>query len=132
MPSDVTELSSPSFSRLHLCDGVQTESISIAFYPRLLSSLARTHPTTTPTRILPNPHNVQKRNLHHLPYVLSPSLVQNQTNPSPPLPEKSSWWGCGSHVQSVMDPLPKDTWCTCEPKTEVGGTKYPPMAAKAD
>ena len=41
----------------------------------------------------------------------------------------ASWWGCGKHIASVMDSLPEDKWCTCEPKVE---SRYPPMAAKAD
>ncbi|KAF6220715.1 hypothetical protein HO133_003148 [Letharia lupina] len=46
--------------------------------------------------------------------------------------EKSSWWGCGQHVPMVMDKLPQESWCTCEPKVEKEGTRYPPMAPKAD
>ncbi len=45
---------------------------------------------------------------------------------------KASWWGCGQHVPGVMDKVPKDDQCTCEPKVEKEGKKYPPMAAKAD
>lgn len=41
---------------------------------------------------------------------------------------KSTWWGCGSHVAMVMDSVPEDERCTCEPKVDVGGTKYPPKA----
>jgi len=74
--------------------------------------------------------------MYHMPY------------PSPPTPsfplaliplanyfshlEKSSWWGCGSHVPSVMDKVSEDQWCSCEPKVEKDGNQYPPMAAKAD
>lgn len=28
----------------------------------------------------------------------------------------------------VMDSVPEDERCTCEPKVDVGGTKYPPKA----
>ncbi|KAM0274123.1 hypothetical protein ACHAPA_001074 [Fusarium lateritium] len=42
---------------------------------------------------------------------------------------KTSWWGCGSHIQSVLDSVPEAERCACEPKVEVGGVSYPPMAA---
>ncbi|CAF3442667.1 unnamed protein product [Fusarium graminearum] len=42
---------------------------------------------------------------------------------------KTSWWGCGSHIPSVMDTIPDADRCACEPKVEVGGVSYPPMAA---
>ncbi|KAG9681066.1 hypothetical protein KCU76_g14743, partial [Aureobasidium melanogenum] len=40
---------------------------------------------------------------------------------------KRTWFGCGMHVPSVMDSIPKSEWCDCEPKTEKNGTEYPPM-----
>ncbi|KAH6978528.1 hypothetical protein EDB82DRAFT_505147 [Fusarium venenatum] len=43
--------------------------------------------------------------------------------------DKTSWWGCGSHIPSVMDTVPDADRCACEPKVEVGGVSYPPMAA---
>ncbi|ORY62270.1 uncharacterized protein BCR38DRAFT_486543 [Pseudomassariella vexata] len=39
---------------------------------------------------------------------------------------KSTWFGCGKHIPSVLDQLPVENWCTCEPKFEVDGKKYPP------
>lgn len=42
--------------------------------------------------------------------------------------EKSTWWGCGSHVPMVMDSIPEDERCTCDPKIERDGKQYPPMA----
>ncbi|KAF4978292.1 hypothetical protein FZEAL_5303 [Fusarium zealandicum] len=45
------------------------------------------------------------------------------------LAEKTSWWGCGSHIPGVLDSVPAGDRCECEPKVEVGGTSYPPMAA---
>ena len=47
-------------------------------------------------------------------------------------PEKSSWFGCGSHIPKVMDAIPKDQWCTCKDTVEVNGVQYPPKAAKVD
>ncbi|KAK5664249.1 hypothetical protein OQA88_466 [Cercophora sp. LCS_1] len=41
---------------------------------------------------------------------------------------KKAWRGCGSHIPTVFANVPEDQWCTCEPKTEVNGKKYPPMA----
>ncbi|CAI6095665.1 unnamed protein product [Clonostachys chloroleuca] len=42
--------------------------------------------------------------------------------------KKATWWGCGSHVPMVMDTIPEEERCTCEPKVEKGGKEYPPMA----
>ncbi|KAI5862725.1 hypothetical protein GGS23DRAFT_597506 [Durotheca rogersii] len=41
---------------------------------------------------------------------------------------KVTWFGCGSHIGSVLDSVPADQWCTCEPKVDVNGTQYPPKA----
>jgi len=30
-----------------------------------------------------------------------------------------------------MDNIPKDQWCTCDPKTQVGDKEYPPQNAGA-
>ena len=59
-----------------------------------------------------------------LPILADPRLIM--------LTEKSSWWGCGMHVPSVMKPIAKEEWCICEPKVEKEGVQYPPMAPKAD
>jgi len=90
---------------------------------------------------------VQEINLFHLPYVLPPPLLPSvPPNPAVPLvlpnqssqanarenPDKTTWWGCGNHVPSVMTAHPREEWCTCEPKVEKEGEKYPPMGAKAD
>ncbi|OAA79721.1 hypothetical protein LEL_03207 [Akanthomyces lecanii RCEF 1005] len=42
--------------------------------------------------------------------------------------KKSTWWGCGSHVPMVMDTIPEEERCACEPKVERDGKQYPPMA----
>ncbi|KAM3499708.1 hypothetical protein MY10362_007061 [Beauveria mimosiformis] len=42
--------------------------------------------------------------------------------------EKSTWWGCGSHVPMVMDAIPEQERCACDPKIERDGKQYPPMA----
>ncbi|KAM3481081.1 hypothetical protein MY8738_004619 [Beauveria namnaoensis] len=42
--------------------------------------------------------------------------------------EKSTWWGCGSHVPMVMDSIPEEERCACDPKIERDGKQYPPMA----
>ncbi|KAF8455498.1 hypothetical protein BGX38DRAFT_1128235 [Terfezia claveryi] len=34
-----------------------------------------------------------------------------------------TWFGCGLHVPSVMDPIPKDQWCSC---AKPGESQYPP------
>ncbi|KAK9428243.1 hypothetical protein V1505DRAFT_377580 [Lipomyces doorenjongii] len=35
-----------------------------------------------------------------------------------------TWFGCGHHIPSVLDHIPKEEWCSC-PKSE--GSQYPPM-----
>ncbi|KAF1963416.1 hypothetical protein CC80DRAFT_381394, partial [Byssothecium circinans] len=40
--------------------------------------------------------------------------------------EKTTWWGCGNHIPSVMDGVPHDQWCTCTPKVQKAGHEYPP------
>ncbi|KAK4222747.1 hypothetical protein QBC38DRAFT_426726 [Podospora fimiseda] len=42
---------------------------------------------------------------------------------------KYTWVGCGNHIPSVMTKFPKEEWCTCEPKIEKGGEKYPPKGS---
>ncbi|KAI0969981.1 hypothetical protein F4678DRAFT_437234 [Xylaria arbuscula] len=41
---------------------------------------------------------------------------------------KTAWRGCGSHVSMVLDSVPADKLCTCEPKVVLGGKEYPPQA----
>ncbi|KAL2266661.1 hypothetical protein VTJ83DRAFT_6013 [Remersonia thermophila] len=41
--------------------------------------------------------------------------------------KKTTWFGCGRHVPSVMDDVPKESWCTCEPQVEKNGQRYPPQ-----
>ena len=48
-----------------------------------------------------------------------------------PSTDKVTWWGCGSHIPSVMDSVPESDWCACEPQVEKEGKKYPPKAARA-
>ncbi len=43
--------------------------------------------------------------------------------------DKSTWMGCGQHVPNVMDAIPQDQWCTCEPKVEKKGQQYPPAGS---
>ncbi|KAF2274855.1 uncharacterized protein EI97DRAFT_434760 [Westerdykella ornata] len=42
---------------------------------------------------------------------------------------KATWWGCGNHISSVMTNIPREEWCTCEPRVEKGGEAYPPMGS---
>ncbi|KAF2770447.1 hypothetical protein EJ03DRAFT_310784 [Teratosphaeria nubilosa] len=43
--------------------------------------------------------------------------------------QKTTWRGCGSHIPSVMDNIPQNEQCTCEPKVERDGKKYPPAGS---
>ncbi|CAO3674312.1 unnamed protein product [Umbelopsis ramanniana] len=45
---------------------------------------------------------------------------------------KRSWWGCGYHIPSVMDSVPEEERCKCEPAVQVEGKDYPPKASKPD
>ncbi|KAF2012337.1 hypothetical protein BU24DRAFT_426207 [Aaosphaeria arxii CBS 175.79] len=40
--------------------------------------------------------------------------------------QKSTWRGCGRHIPTVMDSIPHDQWCTCDPKVDREGVVYPP------
>ncbi|KAF2859489.1 hypothetical protein K470DRAFT_249211 [Piedraia hortae CBS 480.64] len=42
-----------------------------------------------------------------------------------PTCNKATWNGCGKHVQSVMDSIPQESRCACEPLVEIDGKKYP-------
>jgi hypothetical protein len=44
-------------------------------------------------------------------------------------PAKKSWRGCGSHIPGVLDSVPENERCTCEPRVKVGDKEYPPAAA---
>ncbi|EYB23955.1 hypothetical protein FG05_11706 [Fusarium graminearum] len=46
--------------------------------------------------------------------------------------ERATWWGCGNHVPAVMSNIPEHEWCTCEPKVEKDGGKYPPKGEQPD
>ncbi|KAH7150732.1 hypothetical protein DER46DRAFT_613860 [Fusarium sp. MPI-SDFR-AT-0072] len=46
--------------------------------------------------------------------------------------KKATWWGCGNHVPKIMSEIPEHDWCTCEPKVEKEGKKYPPKAEQLD
>ncbi|KAI2472213.1 hypothetical protein F4781DRAFT_33665 [Annulohypoxylon bovei var. microspora] len=39
---------------------------------------------------------------------------------------KTTWFGCGNHIPSVLDNISSQDWCTCEPKVSVDGKEYPP------
>lgn len=43
--------------------------------------------------------------------------------------DHESWVGCGNHIPRVMDKIPHDQWCTCNPKVEEDGKEYPPMVS---
>jgi hypothetical protein len=46
--------------------------------------------------------------------------------------DKATWWGCGNHVPSIMDQVPENDRCQCEPKVIKEDKRYPPMGEKAD
>lgn len=58
------------------------------------------------------------------------SKLQLQATANLPI-DKATWWGCGNHVPMVMDSIPENERCGCEPKVEKEGKQYPPKAAQA-
>ncbi|PSN64628.1 hypothetical protein BS50DRAFT_498423 [Corynespora cassiicola Philippines] len=42
---------------------------------------------------------------------------------------KSTWFGCGNHIEGVMSNIPTEDWCTCAPKVEREGVQYPPKGS---
>ncbi|RDA87343.1 hypothetical protein CP532_2662 [Ophiocordyceps camponoti-leonardi (nom. inval.)] len=44
--------------------------------------------------------------------------------------EKTTWWGCGKHIATVMKDIPAEQRCSCEPKVEQDGGQFPPMGSK--
>lgn len=55
-----------------------------------------------------------------------PALPQLTTHP-----EKQTWTGCGSHVPSVIDPIPPSERCDCFPFFKFEGVHYPPKKGDA-
>ncbi|KAG0655182.1 hypothetical protein C6P46_001108 [Rhodotorula mucilaginosa] len=39
---------------------------------------------------------------------------------------KKTWWGCGQHIASVMDQVPADEQCHCEPHNPLKPGEKPP------
>ncbi|KAI0829979.1 hypothetical protein F5Y06DRAFT_282506 [Hypoxylon sp. FL0890] len=39
---------------------------------------------------------------------------------------KATWFGCGNHISTVLDQIPSQDLCTCQPKVVVNGKEYPP------
>jgi hypothetical protein len=40
--------------------------------------------------------------------------------------EGTTWYGCGSHIPSVLDSVPQSERCDCGPQVERNGKMYPP------
>jgi len=40
--------------------------------------------------------------------------------------EGTTWYGCGSHIPSVLDSVPESERCDCGPQVERNGKMYPP------
>lgn len=57
--------------------------------------------------------------IHHTPVPCTLLTTIAQT-------EGITWFGCGAHIPSVLDSIPEEEWCGCEPSVERGGRKYPP------
>lgn len=72
------------------------------------------------------PQYVQESQLLYLPYVFL-HVACMDTN----VTDKSTWWGCGNHISTVMDDIPDSDRCTCTPQVDFEGKKYPPKAANA-
>ena len=44
----------------------------------------------------------------------------------PAITEGTTWYGCGSHIPSVLDSVPESERCDCGPQVERNGKMYPP------
>ncbi|KWU42392.1 hypothetical protein RHOSPDRAFT_36100 [Rhodotorula sp. JG-1b] len=42
---------------------------------------------------------------------------------------KKTWWGCGQHIASVMDQVPADEQCHCEPHNPLKPGEKPPPSS---
>jgi len=58
----------------------------------------------------------------YMPLLYEPLLCKPLTI----ITDKATWVGCGQHIPMVMDSVSESDWCTCNPKTVVGGKEYPP------
>lgn len=57
----------------------------------------------------------------------APFVVRTYPTHQPANSDNKSWTGCGQHVSLVMDPTPRELWCSCEP-LEGEESSYPPRA----
>ncbi|KAJ5604902.1 hypothetical protein N7510_010056 [Penicillium lagena] len=78
-----------------------------------------------------NRHHVHEGSLLHLQLVSNTINLRNEQSLIHCPTDKVTWWGCGSHIPSVMDSVPESERCACEPKVEKDGKMYPPKAANA-
>lgn len=105
-------------------------------YPVSICSKSTSSPPLSPLQIpVLSPVNNLRSTCARKPPVQP--AVRGPTSNSPYLvlisfAEKSTWWGCGSHVPMVMDSIDESERCTCTPKVEKDGKKYPPMGKTAD
>lgn len=104
---------------------------------RLLHFLSKHHLRQPITRF----HHTHHQTHHHqstpqicaerlpaTPAVRPPSTPPHENSHTNIPSDKSTWWGCGSHIPMVMDTIPEDERCICEPKVERDGKAYPPKA----
>jgi hypothetical protein len=59
---------------------------------------------------------------HHHHRKLTPPLLDAT--------EKTTWFGCGEHIPSVLGSVPEEQLCSCSPKVEKEGKEYPPKGPK--
>jgi hypothetical protein len=102
-----------------------TSYINVAGQPTLLS-IRPSYSTHIPPPDTKH-YNVQEGQLLYLQYVPPRSYCQRCTHAA----DKSTWWGCGNHIPTVMDDVPDQDRCSCSPQVDVEGKKYPPKAANA-
>ena len=78
--------------------------------------------------------HVQEGHLRYVPYaaLLLPPHAHDKrltgTMLAFAIVDKATWWGCGNHVPTIMDSVPEEDRCACEPQVEREGKMYPPMA----
>jgi hypothetical protein len=90
-------------------------------FDQTISQCANQPPATPAVRLVPpipslNPPIIRAQ--HHHPN----SFTRDLTIPAGGV----TWFGCGSHIPSVLDSVPENQRCGCGPQIERSGKMYPP------
>jgi hypothetical protein len=106
---------------VHLIQKNPYQFISPTVFVRTEYRCANQPPATPAVRLVPpipslNPPIIKAQ--HHHPN----SFTRDLTIPAGGV----TWFGCGSHIPSVLDSIPENQRCGCGPQIERSGKMYPP------